>query len=173
MIKFDILILNSWESKMHPELWHRSEKNKMASHSVSLSFCLGQVGLGYSILTYPPSCSSIFNEDCWFFEISLISRLFGDDNSGLALGKIVKYVELGIVDPVSYCLPTLILLSHLTPFLFLSTNKMNKNSSSLTLSPHKITLLLCISSGILLFMMKFHANFRLRSRPWRPLKTPF
>ena len=49
--------------------------------------------MGYSILTYSLCCSSIFNEDRWFFEINLISRILGDDNSGLALGKIVKYVE--------------------------------------------------------------------------------
>lgn len=73
---------------MHPELWHRSEKNKMVSYCFSPSFCLGQVGLGYSIFTYSLSCSSIFNEDCWFFEMSLISRIFGDDNSGWPLAKL-------------------------------------------------------------------------------------
>lgn len=60
--------------------------------------------MGYSILTYCLSCSFTFNEDSWFFEISLISRIFGDDNSGLALGKIVKYVELGIFDHHSFSL---------------------------------------------------------------------
>lgn len=147
----------------------------MASSSVSPSFCLGQRGLGYFILTCLLSCLSIFNEDCWFFEINLISRVFGEDNSGLALGKILKYVELGIGDAVSHYLLTPVLLSHLNnpisvPFY---KYKMNKSNSNLTLSLHRITLLLCILSGILLFIMNFHTNIRLGLGLGEPLKHVF
>lgn len=78
------------------------QRKKLVLHCFSPSFCLEQVELGYSILTSSLSCSSIFNEDCWLFQISLISRIVGNDNSRLAMSKMVKYVELGILDAPSF-----------------------------------------------------------------------
>lgn len=130
-------------------------REKKWSYIVFLQvFALGKQDWGYSILTYSLFCSSIFNEDSWFFEISLISRIFGDDNSGLALGKIVKYVELGIFDSLSLSLSLHPLFTYLLlqPLLCSFLQTKNKNSSNLTLSPYTIT--------FLLFMVKFHANNR-------------
>lgn len=119
---------------------HRSEKINGLTLFFSQIFALGKQNLGYSILTYSLSCSSIFNEGCWFFKIGLISRIRGDDNSGPALGKIVKQVELRFLYSLSLARSSHSLFTHsYNPIFF--TNKMSKNDLNLTLSFHIIILM--------------------------------